>query len=313
MKKISIIIPVYNVEKYLKKCLDSVIKQSYKNLEIIMVDDGSTDNSLNICLDYQKKDFRIKVIHQENKGLSAARNRGFEESTGEYIWFIDSDDFIEENSIEVIKPYLDKYDIIVFNYTEVRKDKVIKMNDTKEYDNVNQKYMLSYVIAWNKIYKRYILDGEKFPEGYIYEDVYLMPTLGLKTNKIVFIDEFLYNHVYRENSIINSGFKLDDKLYALKHLDEKLAYNYKDELELIYIHNLLIACLMDKTTNYHLYNEINVVMKDKFPNYYNNKYWVRQGFLKKIFLYCFYKKLYFIPNMLLYVKININKLKEKEN
>ena len=155
--KISIIVPIYNTEKFLDKCLNSLVNQTYKNIEIILIDDGSTDNSLNICLDYQKKDNRIKVIHQENKGLSGARNRGFEESTGDYIWYIDSDDYIENDSLKVIKPYLDKYDIIVFNFNEIRDNRVIKIKDTKEYDNVNQKYMLSYAMAWNKIFNRKIL------------------------------------------------------------------------------------------------------------------------------------------------------------
>ena len=313
MKKISIIIPVYNVEKYLKKCLDSVISQSYKNLEIIIVDDGSIDNSLNICLDYQKKDNRIKVIHQENKGLSGARNRGFEESTGDYIWYIDSDDYIENDSLKVIKPYLDKYDIIVFNFNEIRDNRVIKIKDTKEYDNVNQKYMLSYAMAWNKIFNRKILGGEEFPDRLTYEDLYLMPTLGLKTNRIVFIDNYLYNYVQRSDSILNSGFKLKDKLCALEHLSNVLGLKYYDEIEYLYIYHLVIPCIFDKIIKNYKYNykEINTIMKEKFPNYYKNKYWVRRGLFRKMFLYFFYKNNFLITIIFANIKIYLNKIKHK--
>ena len=311
MKKISIIISVYNEENYLKRCLDSVISQSYKNLEIIIVDDGSTDNSLNICLEYQKNDKRIKVIHQENKGLCASRNNGLSNATGDYIWFIDGDDFIEENSLEVIKPYLNNYDIIVFNYNEVRDNKLIKMNDTKEYDNVNKKYILGYIGVWNKIFKREILEGEKFPEGYMHDDIYLIPTFGLKTNKIVFVNEYLYNHVNRSSSITNSGFYLKDKLYALEHLENVLGLEYRDEVEYLYIIHLLLSSIFDKVIRHYKYNfkEINNIMKEKFPKYYKNKYWVGRGLFRKTFLYCFYKNIFIICIMMANIKIQLNKFR----
>lgn len=121
MIKISIIIPVYNVEKYLATCLDSVINQTYKNLEILLIDDGSTDSSGLICEQYSKKDTRIKTIHKKNGGLSDARNVGISYASGDYISFIDSDDFIDINTFTILNQYIKQYnaDIITFNYGSV--------------------------------------------------------------------------------------------------------------------------------------------------------------------------------------------------
>ena len=122
---ISIIIPVYNVEKYLRKCLDSIINQTYKKLEIILIDDGSTDNSGKICEEYAKKDDRIIVIHKENAGVSSARNRGIELANGKYIGFIDSDDWIEENMYETLYQNLLQFDVDISmcNYSIIRNHK----------------------------------------------------------------------------------------------------------------------------------------------------------------------------------------------
>ena len=312
MEKVSIIIPVYNIEKYVAKCLDSVTNQSYPNLEIIIVDDGSTDNSLKICKEYQKKDKRIKIIHQENKGLSGARNRGFKESTGDFIWFVDGDDYIEYNSLEVIKSYLKKNDIIVFNYKKINGKKELKIKNKKNDENINIRYMLSCVTAWNKVFKREILEGESFPEGYIYEDIYLIPSLGLKTSKIIFIDEYLYNYVNREHSITNSNFKFKDKIYVMNHVYDKLHLNNKDEAEFIYINNLILPSIVDKVQKGHKYNlkQINDIAKEKFPQYYKNKYWTR-GLLRKMFLYCFYKEIFFIPLTMTYFKFKFKNLRYK--
>ena len=110
MDKISVVVPVYNVEKYLRKCIDSIINQTYKNLEIILVDDGSPDKCGEICDEYAKKDNRVKVIHKKNAGVSSARNDGIDNATGEYIIFVDSDDWLEDNAIEIMVDKLNEYD-----------------------------------------------------------------------------------------------------------------------------------------------------------------------------------------------------------
>jgi len=125
MIKLSLIVPIYNIEDYLEKCLDSLIKIKERKIEIILVNDGSTDGSLDLCLKYRKKDNRIKIINKKNGGLSDARNKGLKEANGEFIWFIDGDDYISD--VDSLFKYLNKdNDIIVFNYNEVRNNKVIK-------------------------------------------------------------------------------------------------------------------------------------------------------------------------------------------
>ena len=138
MQKITVIMPVYNVENYLAEAIESVINQTYKNLEIILIDDGSTDKSGNICDEYEKIDSRIKVIHQENKGLSGARNAGIEVATGNYIMFIDSDDIFPKDACEKMLNYIEEKDAdyVVGNYTNMSEDGVIwdkPIFDTRKY------------------------------------------------------------------------------------------------------------------------------------------------------------------------------------
>ena len=135
MDKISVIVPVYNVEKYLDKCVESIVNQTYKNLEIILVDDGSTDSCPEICDEWAKKDNRIKVIHKPNGGLSSARNAGMDSMTGSYIQFVDSDDYIKSNMIEVMYGNIIKgdYDVCVCNYSFIdESDNVISATDFKK-------------------------------------------------------------------------------------------------------------------------------------------------------------------------------------
>ena len=303
--KVSIIVPVYNVESYLKRCLESIINQTYKNIEIILIDDGSTDNSSSICDNYQEIDKRIKVIHQKNMGLSSARNKGLEIATGDYIWFIDSDDYIELNSLEVIIPYLKKYDIVVFNYNEIINKKITKIKSFYNYNDIETKYLLSHCNAWNKIYKRELFNNNLFPEKHIYEDLYLIPTLILKTNKIVFLDKYLYNYVQRNNSLKNSANNTLDRIYALNNLYIKLNNKYKEEVEYLFIYNLLITSLIEEVTNNCKYNikELNKYVSSKSPKYYKNKYWQELGLIKKIYLYLIYYNITSLARVITYFKI----------
>lgn len=209
---ISIIVPVYKVEKYLKKCLDSIINQTHKNLEIIIVDDGSPDGCPNICDEYSKNDDRIKVIHQKNMGLSIARNNGIKLATGEYIGFVDSDDFIEPTMYE------DLYNAIIKNNAQMsicnfnvitNKDKY-KRNDypeNKTYDKMEilkeillDKNIQSY--AWNKLYKKELFDGIQYPAGKKYEDIGTTFYLAEKCDKIQLIGKAEYNYINRNDSIV---------------------------------------------------------------------------------------------------------------
>lgn len=211
---ISIIIPVYKVEIYLEKCIQSVINQTYENLQIILVDDGSPDNCGKICDEYAQKDHRIEVIHKSNGGLSDARNKGLEIAKGEYIGFVDSDDYIEADMYEVLYNLLKQYnaDVSICNFYTVSQGKItIKNADNgiKEYNRIEilkevllDKNIQSY--AWNKLYKKELFDEIKYPVGKKYEDIGTTFYLLEKCNKVVVIGKPEYYYINRQDSIVNN-------------------------------------------------------------------------------------------------------------
>lgn len=211
---ISIIIPVYKVEKYLEKCIQSVINQTYENLQIILVDDGSPDNCGKICDEYAKKDHRIEVIHKSNGGLSDARNKGLEIAKGEYIGFLDSDDYIESDMYEVLYNLLKQYnvDVSICNFYTVSQGKIaIKNADNgiKEYNRIEilKEILLDNNIqsyAWNKLYKKDLFDEIKYPVGKKYEDIGTTFYLLEKCNKVVVTGKPEYYYINRQDSIVNN-------------------------------------------------------------------------------------------------------------
>lgn len=222
---ITIIVPAYNVEKYLKKCLESIINQTYKNLEIILVDDGSTDNSGRICDEYAEKDDRIIVIHQENAGVSSARNKGIEIAKGEYIGFVDGDDYIEENMYEVLYKNLIQFDVDISmcNYYIVKNNqksfhkhdikKGILINDKKEFlELLNLNYYRGFL--WNKLFKTKMLKQIRLKEDiYVCEDLLLIVQIFNNCERYYFDNNCYYNYVIRENSAIRG--KIDSRKFTV--------------------------------------------------------------------------------------------------
>lgn len=212
MDLISVIIPVYNVEKYIRECLNSVINQTYKNLEIILVDDGSQDKSGNICDEYKMKDDRIKVIHKQNGGLSDARNVGMKIAKGRYIQFIDSDDFIDKDMIEIL------YKIIIENDADISmcSNYILKENKRTS-DSSGKMYIYNRIealreilldekirsYAWNKLMKKELFTDIEFPKGKVFEDILTIPKIFEKSSKIVYLDIPKYYYRQREGSILN--------------------------------------------------------------------------------------------------------------
>ncbi len=213
---ISVIVPVYNVEKYLSNCLDSIINQTYKNLEIILIDDGSTDKSSNICDKYAKKDRRIKVIHKENGGLSDARNKGLDIASGKFISFVDSDDYINIHMIE------DLYNAITINNTKIAMCKIkitkktdenikikhMKLNniiltDNEIYDRLYNGSQAEMTTACNKLYKKNIFNNIRYPIGESNEDDAILHLILDKTKKISYIDNTYYYYYQRNESIMH--------------------------------------------------------------------------------------------------------------
>lgn len=212
--KISVIIPVYNVEKYIGQCLDSIVNQTYKNLEIIIVNDGSNDNSLEIINRYSQNDRRIKIINLENKGVSFARNIGIKNSEGNYISFVDSDDYLNLNTYEKLVKNLDGEDLIIFNYgrfenstREIIKEKYVSDDEMQELPE-EKRYLYSKInhSCWNKLYKTEYLKRNKFKFFEIlYEDVFFNLEVIYSTNNIKILNESFYNYrVNRKDSIMGN-------------------------------------------------------------------------------------------------------------
>lgn len=248
-KDISVIVPVYNIEKYLPKCIDSIINQTYKTIEILLIDDGSTDESGKICDEYALKDNRIRVIHKENQGLSATRNIGIKESTCDYIVFIDSDDYINEDYLETLYNCIKETDsdVASVTYKVVRTDGTIaldashetglKENETITFEGINiikellsQKIIKNFV--WNKIYKKSIICD--FEIGVNYEDIAFACKVFSKTNKIAYINKSCYNYLKRNDSItatitesnLNDFGKAIEDRYTLIKKKYKELHNY---------------------------------------------------------------------------------------
>ncbi len=220
MKKLSVVIPVYNVEKYLIECIESVCMQSYRNLEIILVNDGSTDGSLKICEDFASKDSRIMVVSQENGGLSAARNTGIKHATGDYITFIDSDDYVDINMFSYMIEQMEKEnaDISVCNFEKFwgnsTEKKDLLYNDSESLTSIDALGKLYtdeqviYVTAWGKIYRRDFFDDITYPVGRINEDVFTTYKTYAKAEKIIYLDMPFYKYRQREGSIIHTPFSI---------------------------------------------------------------------------------------------------------
>lgn len=213
MAKVSIIIPVYNVESYLRRCLDSVVNQTLKDIEIILVNDGSTDGSLAICEEYAKNDDRIKIVTRKNGGLSAARNTGLEHATSEYIGFIDSDDWVDTNFFEELYKTATENDCDIAFGDIVRKGEKkhkIRLNIQKVEiaETFEDKLALAQGIknpgVWNKIYKRYLFDNLRFEEGIYYEDGEFTIKVMHKCNKVASVPNIYYYYFVNPTSIVKS-------------------------------------------------------------------------------------------------------------
>lgn len=241
---ISIVVPVYNVEKYLSQCVESILDQTYKNLEIILVDDGSTDKSSIICDDYKLKDNRIKVIHKKNGGLSSARNMGIDATTGDYIMFIDSDDYyLSNNAISKIVENLceSNADILTFGLKKYFEDidlledskyifdrNLINFNDKKQTLNYLVRNNLFIASACNKVIKnQFIKDNDlRFREGFLSEDIEWSARLIIYSNVIDVLNESFYIYRQRKSSISKSTKK--NKIdFLIKNIELCLDYNRK--------------------------------------------------------------------------------------
>ena len=317
MKKIlvSVMLPVYNTSKYLKRCLDSVINQTYKNLEIILVDDGSTDDSGTICDEYAKKDKRIKVIHKENGGLSTARNAGIEAATGDYYSFIDSDDIVDLNFIERMlnNCIYNNCEISICNYKFVFNNKEIFEKRILEHKVLNSKDALEFIflngnfVTWNKLYKKEVFEDIRFPVGKIFANIRVIPFTVIKSHN-VYLDPYFGYYYYQNNgSILNSkdDLKKMDFVYNNIYMYDCLIKTYpylKDAMDINYLRCLTSSILTfyNKRKKYQKeYNFIFNELKKYKKIYLKNKY-----ITKKLKI-----KIFMIFNHMVWLIIFVSKIK----
>lgn len=281
-KLVSVIIPVYNVQEYLKRCLNSVINQSYSNIEIIIVNDGSTDNSNEICKNFESKDKRIKLINKENEGLSLARKTGFNNAKGEYILFIDSDDFINEEYLENMMKQIKDCDVIlanvIYSYDDYKRELVSNLDEKNSYSSkaIIKKMILNKEIkdfTWGNLYKKELIKEEYFTASRVFEDIEFTHRVILNSNKIGYSKKSIYNYVQRQNSLLASGFN-ESKLHLFKATEfmiNNINKKYPDlrcELEYRYITSLLMIIIpilrenLDKDYKYkECYAECSSILK----------------------------------------------------
>lgn len=319
MKRLSVIIPCYNVQEYLSKCIDSVIDNELDDIEIILVNDGSKDDTLKIIKEYKKKckDI-IKIVDQENQGLSMARNAGIEVSTGEYITFLDSDDYVDSKMYSTMldKAYESNFDLVVCGVKMLYSDYELNVNsgvvkDCNSKEEVKEVMYNFYPAACNKLYKREVIGDLRFKKGVWFEDVEFMYRLLPHVKSIGIVNEYYYYYLQREGSITyvyNS--KLYDFLYNLDGVVEYYKENgfyeeYKEELEYTYVRYLYatfikrLAKMKDKKEFKKGVNAVQKAVNENFPEYKKNKY---LSYSKKGLYLKYFNKL--IANIVYFVEKN---------
>lgn len=221
---ISIIVPIYKVENFLNRCIESIVSQTYDNIEIILVDDGSPDNCPIICDEWAKKDGRVKVIHKKNGGLSDARNAGIDNASGEYVLFVDADDSIDVSLCEKVMTFMrPEIDIVSFGYRRVYDDCGDPATGDMTFELYdNEEAFRRYInrtpfthMAWDKLYRRTLFEGVRFIKGRLAEDMAMTYLLFAKARKVGHLNYSLYLYYIRENSIMGTG-KLQLVLDAYK-------------------------------------------------------------------------------------------------
>ena len=310
-EKISVIVAVFNVEKYLKKCVESILNQTYQNLEVILINDGSTDQSGDICNEYAQKDNRVKVISRENRGIAFTRNEGLDTATGDYITFVDSDDYIHPQMYELMmKKLRDNHaDVVACDYLEIPENEAVSMGqldvDKIDIDIIQTKqekkkyiYLDKYVdalLVWNKIIKKELWDGIRCPKDKIYEDETITFRTLYYAQKIVYLNEKLYYYVrrYSKNSITTTGFsekrlfRLDALEVRLKFYIEKKEWEFLTEAFFVYKTDFLVIMEhIEKSSDYAM-AMLDPYM-EKYRKYCRKYLWKMQMPAKKKGQYIFF-------------------------
>jgi len=325
MSKVSIITPIYNVEGYLEKCVDSALSQTERDIEIILVDDGSTDSSGKICDALASKDSRIKVLHKENGGVSDTRNAGLSMAESDYIMFLDSDDTYERNTVETaLRAVLsENADMAVFNFHAVGENGEELYNEQNGISGVTNLIetpgvLLTSPALWNKIFKRSLFTGEEFPKDYWYEDFRVVSKMYYRCKKIAYADGApLYNYLLRAGSIMHNTRDIDkiksQRIVAANdvrdfYIENGLYEKLRDELDWLYIyHGYFLPCreimsAADSKKANALMDELRLNLDKTVPGAESNKYFYRLSKKEKMLFKLFYTGKYGVLNAMLKIK-----------
>ena len=306
---ISVIIPCYNVEKYLNKCLDSVLNNTFKDIEVIAIDDGSKDSTYEILKEYEKKDSRMIISTKKNTGQANTRNIAINKANGDYILFLDSDDYIDIDMLDKLYNKASKgFDIVVCDAKGIDENgNILNTIVFNEYTNDNIK---NYIVnssgpCWKLIKSSIVKDNKlTFYENHIYEDVAVVPAWGVYANSIGYVSGTYYYYLIRNNSTMNQvsyNKKLEDIFDSLDNLSKLFDNKYSEELEYIYIDHLLHAASLRffKFNKLDMIDKIVKIMNDRFPNWNKNSYFKKQGIKYKIVCNLFYRKKYKLLKLIL--------------
>lgn len=308
---VSIVVPVYNVEEYLMRCVDSLTTQTYKNIEIILVDDGSTDKSGDICDYYEREDIRVRVLHQNNGGQSKARNEALKIARGDYYCFVDSDDYVPCNYVEKLYNLLkdNDADLSMCEFTMFTGERADGSFDNpkesviKEYDNVELiKNMHTvagelYVVMWGKLFKKELVKGIQFPEGRICEDLAVLYKMYDRVKKAVYCNDIMY-YYYRNNKN-SSTYSINKKFYddVFMALEEEITYMESNRKELLeYPKKTYMYWLFDYYKK--LYNNHDEINLKELHNRYKKMYREVRNLPKEKF----YTAFYYAPSLYLRLK-----------
>lgn len=308
MEKISVIVTCYNIEKFIGKCLTSIKKQTINNYEVIIVDDGSTDNSANVIKKIIKNDKRFQYYKKKNGGVSTARNYGLKKAKGDFICFIDGDDYLEKDYLEILYSAVSsgEYDFSICNIKRVYKNK-ISLNQIARSDAVECKYPA----LWNKMCKKELIDkyNIKFLENIWYEDLAFGAEVYLVCNDFIVTDSYIYNYIQHENSLSRAT---DDRIFDIYKITEEIeefakknnVYESKfSTIEFISIYHILVGTIyrasFHKKFSSKLIKEIYLRVIEKYPNWNKNKHIKNLPLFYRIYLIVLRLRCFFIIYLLL--------------
>ncbi len=311
MIKLSVVVPIYNTEKYLKKCINSLLKQEIDDYEILLINDSSPDQSQNIIDEYALKYPNIiKALKKDNGGLGDTRNYGLQHAKGKYVLFVDSDDYVKEYSLNRLVEKMENQNLDILTFNFVRVDEKNKEEQTHSMDGFSVKnYILSTPNACNKMFRTALFIDNKisFPTNIWYEDLAIIPGLVKYTNKIDYLNEGIYYYLYRGDSIMNQlkyNSKILDMIESIQNLSLYLEQGYYEEMEYLSLLHLFYGSSL-KLLPFHKYEELKKCLAEhekKYPSWCKNEYFLKKPFMFKIYCLCLHNRLFYVCKILLNIR-----------